>query len=247
MKPDIKIYPNLESLSQNAADQLLRLARQSTDQNDEFTIALAGGNTPRTLYQCLADKPYSNSMPWGKIRLFFGDERMVPPNNPASNYNMVNDALLKHISIDPLRVHRIQGELEPAAAAQAYELILKNFLQQNSSDSPIFDLVLLGLGADGHIASLFPDTDILDIKDSLAAAVHIQNLDSWRVSISLPMINNAKNVWIFVAGETKQDIVDRVFNHPSVIDPLPVERLSKETNITWFMDARAAHWLKQTL
>ena len=242
MKPDIRISADLNSLNLVVAEELLRLVRQDSHTDSDFSIALAGGNTPKKLYQLLAQKPFSNTMPWGELRLFFGDERIVPPTSHDSNYKMVDDNLIKKINIDPLRIHRIHGEMNPHAAADAYTQVLTNFLFIEN-DLPQFDLVLLGLGTDGHIASLFPDTDIIDDQTSIAAPVHINKPDSWRVSVTLPVINNAKNIWILVSGDTKQDMIDRVFNHPSVTDLLPIERLSKTSNITWFLDAKAAHWL----
>ena len=238
------IKPDREAVCLEAAKSFLRLAQQTVDQKGEFTVALSGGTTPKQFYQILAKAPYSGSIPWGKMRLFFCDERAVPPDHPDSNYAMANQHLLKHISIDPLHIHRIQAELPPEQAAAAYQTILKAFLALNEDKQPVFDLVLLGLGSDGHIASLFPETDILEVTDKSAAAVWVEKNKSWRISITFPVINCAENVWLMVTGEGKNDIVDRVFNYPSITNPLPVERLKPKNGVTWYLDQAAANWIR---
>ena len=238
------IKPDIEAVCMKAAEDILRLAQQCVADNGEFTIALAGGTTPKKLFQILAKPPYSTSIPWGKTHIFFGDERSVAPNHPDSNYAMANTQLFKHINIDPLRIHRIQSELEPQVAAEAYNTLLGAFLPLNKLNQPVFDLVLLGLGDDGHVASLFPGSDILEIIDKRAAAVWVESKNTWRISITLPAINSARNVWLLVTGESKCDIVDHVFKYPSVTHPLPIELLKPETGVTWYLDEAAAKWIK---
>lgn len=239
-----KILPDMEALCLEAARDLLRLIQQGIAERGEFHIFLAGGSTPQSFYKLLATSTYANAIPWNKLHLYFGDERNVPPDHPDSNYRMVNNALLKQISIDPMHLHRIQGELTADQAAAAYHNVLKNLVPKDANDQPQPDLVLLGLGPDGHIASLFPDTDILDKVDNHCAAVWVEKFKSWRISITYPVINNARNLWLLVAGDNKQDIVDRIFNHPSAVDPLPVERIAAQGQVTWFMDQAASKWLK---
>lgn len=238
------IKPDPDTLCLEAAKHFLRLAHQCVEQKGEFCVALAGGSTPKRFYQVLAQPPFSTSIPWGKMHIFFGDERAVPPDHPDSNYGMANRFLFKHISIDPLRVHRFQSELEPEDAARAYHTVVKAFLPSNENGLPVFDLILLGLGDDGHVASLFPGTDILDITDRCAAKVWVESKESWRLSITLPVINSAENVWLMVTGKNKNDIVDRVFNYPSITGPLPVERVNPKQGLTWYLDKAAANWVK---
>jgi len=239
-----RIVPNIETLCLEAARELLRLIQQGLDERGEYHLFLAGGSTPQSFYQLLATAPYANAIPWGKLHLYFGDERNVPPDHPDSNYNMVNNALLKKINIDPMRVHRIHGELAAEQAASGYHTLIKSIVPRGVDNQPQADLVLLGLGTDGHIASLFPATNILDSVDSYAAAIKVEKLNSWRISITYPVINNARNLWLFVSGDGKQEIIDRVFNHPSAVYPLPVERINSRGNVTWFLDQAAAKWLK---
>jgi len=238
------IEPDIDAVCLKAAADIQRLVQQSVADNGEFTIALAGGTTPKKLFQILAKPPFSTSIPWGKTRIFFGDERSVDPTHIDSNYAMANKYLLSQISIDPLRVHRIQSELQPEDAAEAYNTALGAFLPLNNLNQPVFDLVLLGLGDDGHVASLFPGTDILNVTDKRAAAVWVESKNTWRISITMPAINSAHNVWLLVTGEGKSDIVDRVFKYPSVAKPLPVEMLKPQTGVTWYLDEAAAKWIK---
>jgi 6-phosphogluconolactonase len=245
MKNFKRILPDMDSLCYEAARDLLRLSHQAIDERGAFHIFLAGGSTPQSFYKLLASSSYANAIRWGKVHLYFGDERNVPPDHRDSNYNMVNNALLKKINIDPTHIHRIHGELAATQAAVAYNNVLNYRVPKDADDKIQPDLVLLGVGSDGHIASLFPGTDILNKDDSHCAAVWVEKLKSWRISITYPVINNARNLWFFVAGDAKEDIVDRIFNHPSVIDPLPVERIAAKGNITWFMDQAAAKWIKK--
>lgn len=238
------IKPDSDAVCIEAAKNFLRLAQQCVEQKGEFSVALAGGSTPKKFYQILSQPPYSTSIPWGKMRIFFGDERAVPPDHPDSNYGMANQNLFKKISIDPLRVHRIQSELPPEQAAEAYHTILSTFLASNDAGQPVIDLVLLGLGDDGHVASLFPGTDILDIEDKTAAAVWVEKKKSWRISMTLPVINSAEHIWMMVTGESKNDIVDRIFNYPSITDPLPVELVIPHNDVTWYLDEAAANWIR---
>ncbi len=238
------IKPDIDAVCLKAAEDLLRLAQQCVTNHGEFNIALAGGTTPKKLFQILAKPPYSTAIPWGKTRIFFGDERSVGPTHADSNYAMANKYLLSHISIDPLRVHRIQSELDPEEAAKAYNAVLGGYIPLNDLNQPIFDLVLLGLGDDGHVASLFPGTDVLTVTDKSAAAVWVESKNTWRISITLPVINSARNVWLLVTGENKCDIVEHVFKYPSVAHPLPVEMLQPQSGVTWYLDEAAAKWLK---
>lgn len=238
------VKPDIDIVCLKAAEDILRLAQQCVADNGEFTIALAGGTTPKRLFQVLAKPPFSNAIPWGKTHIFFGDERAVDPTHRDSNYAMARKYLLSKISIDPLRIHRIQAELEPKDAADAYNTILKALLPLNSDKRPVFDLVLLGLGDDGHVASLFPDTDILSVTDKHAAAVWVESKNTWRISITLPTINSARNVWLLVTGKGKCDIVDHIFKYPSVAKPLPVELLKPQAGLTWYLDEAAAKWIK---
>lgn len=243
MQPHKRILADMESLCLQAARDLVHLIRQGVDARDEFHLFLAGGSTPKSLYKLLATEPYSSSIPWGKVHLYFGDERNVAPDHPDSNFNMVNTALLGKVNIDPTHIHRIRGELDATEAASTYDTLLKNILPKDSDERLQPDLVLLGLGGDGHVASLFPGSAILDEADASCAATPVEKLKTWRISITYPLINNARDVWLFVAGDSKRAIVDRIFNHPSSSEPLPVERINARGRLTWYLDQAAASQL----
>lgn len=241
MKGFKRIAPTMDTLCQDAAQELLRLMHQTIDERRVFHLFLAGGSTPQRFYNLLATPIYAKAIPWGNVHLYFGDERHVAPDHSDSNFKMVNDSLLKKINIDPTHIHRIQGELDAADAADAYHQAINSLLPKDADNRPQADLILLGLGPDGHTASLFPDTDILDNTKAYCAAVWVSKFNTWRISITYPVINNARNLWFLVAGDNKQPIVNRIFNHPSTIDPLPVERISARGAVTWFMDQSAAN------
>ena len=240
-----RILPTMETLCQDAAKELLRLIHRSVEERDIFHLFLAGGSTPKSFYRLLATPLYANAIPWGKVHLYFGDERHVTPDHPDSNYKMVSDSLLTRINIDPTHVHRIQGELDADQAADSYHKIIDSLIPHDENGSPQPDLVILGLGADGHVASLFPETEILKNQQRYCATVWVEKQKSWRMSITYPVINNSRNLWFFVAGENKQEIVDRIFNHTTSSDPLPVEQIATQAATTWFMDQAAAKLLKQ--
>lgn len=238
------IKPDVNAVCIDAATHLISLAKQCIAARGEFTIALAGGSTPKSLFKVLSKPPYSTLVPWGKLRIFFGDERDVPPTHSDSNYGMANKYLFKYINIDPTRIHRIQSELGAETAAEAYHLALGANLPLNKNKKPVFDLILLGLGDDGHVASLFPGTDILNEQEKNAAAVWVESKKCWRTSITLPVINSAREVWLLVTGESKHNIIDRIFNYPSGFDALPVELVKPDKGVTWYLDEAAASWLK---
>lgn len=242
MSVDKKVLTDINEVCYSMASQLLRVANDAIDDRGEFNIFLSGGSTPRQLYKLLASPNYSNLLPWGKMHIFFGDERCVPTDHPDSNYKMANEALFKYVNLDPTHIHRIPSEYSPVEAAKNYHITLKALLPKDSEGNVIADLILLGLGEDGHTASLFPDTEILDVKDENAAAIYIEKIDTWRISITYPVINNARNIWFMVTGANKQKIVDRIFYHPSETDPLPVERIKPKGDVVWYLDRDASSW-----
>lgn len=236
------IAADIDALSTIVADEWVAQARQAIDSNGRFYTALAGGRTPRRLYETLASPPFARRVAWEHVHVFFGDERCVPPDHTESNYALARDALLARVAIPPAQIHRIKGELPPEEAAAEYALELAQ-LPQTVEGIPRFDLVLLGLGADGHVASLFPASPALDERRRVAMPVLYAPKDQperWRISLTLPVLNAARHLFVLVSGEEKAAIVHQVFSPPTSAPPLPAELLRPNGDIDWYMDAGAA-------
>jgi 6-phosphogluconolactonase len=181
MRPEIYHYSDIKEMGQAAAELMSQLAAECINKRGIFTVALSGGSTPRTLYELLAQAPYLNTMPWAHVYLFWGDERYVPADHPDSNFAMASRSLIKHVPIPKQNVHRILTEhFLPEEAAEVYENTLRDLFQSFASLSedglPVFDLILLGLGKDGHTASLFPDSPVLEEQERWVVATPIPNL-----------------------------------------------------------------------
>jgi len=204
-------FDSRDGLTVKAATVIAEAMQSAVDQRDRFLIALSGGSTPRPVYERLASEPYGDGLPWDRTQMYFGDERMVPPDNEESNYRMVCEALLDRISIPPANIHRIEGEHQAGFAADQYDRSLARL-----GRPPQFDLILLGLGPDGHTASLFPGTGAADVVDRLAIPVHLSDSSEGaehaqdRVTMTLPVINSARHILFLVAGADKADALRRV-------------------------------------
>lgn len=234
MKAEQKILPDTSGLIKAAAEQFVTAARSAIAKRGVFYVALAGGSTPKGLYEKLATSPYIEQIDWNRVHLFFGDERCVPATHDDSNFKMARIAMLDHIPVPQENVHRMPTESGDAAeVAVRYAETMRSIMQ----DQP-FDLVLLGLGPDGHIASLFPDTPALDVTETLTASLFVEKFQSWRVTITYPVINAARQVIVFIAGEAKAEIVRDITTDQ--VQGLPVQRLNPQGEYFWFMDQAAA-------
>lgn len=234
MKAEQKILPDATSLITAAAEHFVSTARSAIAKRGVFYVALAGGSTPKGLYEKLATSPYIEQIDWARVHLFFGDERCVPATHDDSNFKMARQAMIDLIPIPAENVHRMPTESGDAAdVAVRYADTMKMIM-----DGAPFDLVLLGLGPDGHIASLFPDTPALEVTDTLTASLYVEKFDSWRVTITYPVINAARQVIVFIAGEAKAAIVNDITTN--AVSGLPVQRLAPENDYYWFMDKAAA-------
>lgn len=234
MKAEQKILPDATSLITAAAEHFVSTARSAIAKRGVFYVALAGGSTPKGLYEKLATSPYIEQIDWARVHLFFGDERCVPATHDDSNFKMARQAMIDLIPIPAENVHRMPTESGDAAdVAVRYADTMKTVM-----DGAPFDLVLLGLGPDGHIASLFPETPALEVTDTLTASLYVEKFDSWRVTITYPVINAARQVIVFIAGEAKAAIVKDITS--DAVSGLPVQRLAPENDYYWFMDKAAA-------
>lgn len=240
-----RIFTSNEALIQASATCLRDRVIESINDHGSFHLALAGGSSPKTLYQLLATSAFTESIDWDKVHIYFGDERCVAPEHADSNYRMAKESLLDHVPIPATQIYRMEGEKDPAEAASAYASLLKQHLPHADNGAPEFDLVLLGLGADGHTASLFPDTDILDKTDTPVAAVYVDKLECWRISLTLPIINQARYVMLLVAGAQKADIIRHLWHHIEGAALLPVQQVKPAGELLWMLDSEAARYLSQ--
>jgi 6-phosphogluconolactonase len=240
------VLPTPEALAEDAAQRFARAARDAVRSHGEFVVALSGGATPRGLYARLAAPPYASTVPWSGVQVLWGDERCVAPDQAASNYRMVREALLDHVPIRAKNVHRMHGEDVPALAAQAYEGTLRTVLRTPSGpprEAPggRIDLVLLGLGDDGHTASLFPGAVDVPGDESWAVARYHGPSSLWRITLTPAVINAAVEVLFLIAGEGKAAIVRRVLEGPRRPQELPAQLIAPVSGRAfWLLDAAAA-------
>jgi len=238
---ELHVYPDAATLARAAADTFARTADVAIAQRGAFHVALSGGNTPRAAYELLAEEPLRDEIPWNSVFVYFGDERCVPPSDAQSNYRMAEEAFLRKVPIAQTNVHRIAGEVDPGHAANEYASLLR----ADFGNVPQFDLVMLGLGPDGHTASLFPGTAPETDSDSLVRAVYAPSQQMWRVTITPKVINSAHNVVFAVEGVEKAQILAAIFEGP--IDPVkyPAQIVHPSSGrLIWLVDESAAAMLK---
>jgi 6-phosphogluconolactonase len=208
MGVEIKIVPDNAALAQAAAQEFHHLAEAAVRERGRFCVALAGGNTPRAIYSLLASE--HRQLPWDSIHIFFGDERHVPPDHPDSNFRMASESLLSKVPILQKNVHRIRAELDAEAAAEQYDQELREFFQLIDHDWPRFDLILLGLGDDGHTASLFPGSKALTEMSRRVVANWVEKLQTFRITLTYPVLNHGAEVMFLVSGASKAQILSQV-------------------------------------
>ncbi len=238
--PDLRIVRDLEELERAAAGELARLARPSGPKRP-FAVALSGGTTPRGMYARLAQDPYRGLVPWQALHAFWGDERHVPPDHPDSNYRMASEALLSKVPVPAANVHRIPAENTDAAAAAAdYEATLRAFFRLRDGEAPRFDLVLLGIGADGHVASLFPGSDALRERARLVAAPWVGPLQARRITVTPPVIASAAVIMVLAAGEQKAPALRQLLSGGGTVDDCPAVFLREARGRVVIVADRAA-------
>jgi 6-phosphogluconolactonase len=234
---EIIVCRDVVELSRQSAERFSQLAIESVKAAGRITVALSGGSTPKHLYSLLASSDYSNQIPWKNVELFWGDERCVPPDHLESNFRMVQEALLSKIKIPLENVHRLRGEQEPQAAAADYDKELQRLFGLSSGALPRFDLILLGIGEDGHTASLFPGSDALNATN-LVVAPFVAKLNSYRLTLALPVLNNAANVWFLIMGASKADAVKEALSASSDLPAARVQPVNGK--LTWYITQDAA-------
>ena len=243
---DIRIFDTPDDLYSAAADLFIKVGVASLQEKDSFTVALAGGSTPLPLYQQLATDQDADPLAWDKIHFFWGDERTVGPDHPDNNFRAGYQALLEPRGVPEGNIHRIQGELKPAEAAGSYE---RELLDRFDGPRPRFDLILLGMGDDGHTASLFPGTSIVSTpkKDgnTLVKAVQVPKLASWRITFTPYLINAASRVVFLVAGAAKAPTLKAVLEGPYLPVTYPAQLVQPtDGELIWLIDQDAASLLE---
>jgi 6-phosphogluconolactonase len=234
---NLRVAPDPAALARMAANTIQDLAHTAISQTGRFTIALSGGSTPKALFQLLASD-YQEKIGWKNTYVFWGDERCVPPDDADSNYKMARETLLDHVPLPASNVYRIKGELPPEEGAVQYEETLRGVF---NNQLPRLDLILLGMGDDGHTASLFLGTDVLNERQKWVIPNHVLTANqTWRITLTLPVINNAANVMFLVAGTGKAETLKRVLQGDYKPNELP-SQLIKPTdgNLIWAVDHAA--------
>lgn len=237
----IQIYHDSLSLQVAAADLFVKYGQTAINDHGWFTVALSGGSTPQQLYELLATEPFARQISWQQVRIFWGDERCVSPDDEQSNQRMARAALLDKVPLPTSNIFPIVVEESPEKAARDYEAQLRS---QFSGELPRFDLILLGLGPDGHTASLFPGTAAVSEQHRWTSPATPQGQALARITLTLPVINAAANIIFLVTGETKAAMVHQIIDKPPIQPPLPAQ-LVKPTagTLTWLLDKAAGQQL----
>lgn len=238
-KPILNVFEDVQELLTSLATLLTRSANEAIEEKGDFTFCLSGGNSPRRLYELLASEMFRYEVDWSKVFFFFGDERYVPLTSPDSNALMVKNTLFDPLGISKTHAFTVDTSLEPEAAAQDYHRRIKSHF----ANKPIqFDFILLGLGDDVHTASLFPYTNVLADKEPTVKAVFVEKLQTYRITLTAPLINQANKIAFLVYGEEKADAVAHALEDKKDFGKYPAQLIRPEHgSVYWFLDEKAAH------
>jgi 6-phosphogluconolactonase len=238
---EIKIFPDSPTLTKAVSEHFIQIGNHAILMYGRFVVAMAGGSTPEAAYLLLSTRPFASQIDWSRVHFFWGDERCVPPDHIESNFQMASEALINHISIPSSNIHRMEGEIEPTVAADRYQKKLEAFF----GSRPHFDLILLGLGTDGHTASLFPGTNAIHENVDWVVANYIKKLDTWRITLTPRILNQAHNIAFIVSGENKAIPLKAVLGGDYQPDVYP-SQIIRPTNgkLVWLIDKTAAKLLK---
>lgn len=236
------VEPDATALARRAARHFAEKAATAAKERGQVRIAISGGSTPKAAFSLLADpeQPFRAQMPWQKLELWWVDERCVPPDDADSNYRMTREAMLDLVPVRPEQIHRMEGELPPDEAAARYEAGLRSGFQLEGAEVPHFDLIALGMGPDGHTASLFPHTQALREMDRLVVANHVSAKDAWRITLTRPVINYGAEVFFLIGGADKAQILKEVLLGPNDPERLPSQLISPVSGILTLLLDRAA-------
>ncbi len=236
---EIMVVPDASALAQTAADYFVQAAEHYISETGRFTVVLSGGSTPKAMFALLSESPYREKNDWKNIYFFWGDERCVPPDHADSNYRMTNETLLSKVPVPPENIFRVLGEKAPAEAASDYAAKIRAFFPYE--DLPKFDLVFLGMGADGHTASLFPFTTALHADaNKIAVGNYVEKLNVHRVTLTVGVINNAKEIVFLIGGADKATALKEVLQGDFQPELYPSQLIQpEEGKVTWLLDEAA--------
>jgi 6-phosphogluconolactonase len=238
-----RISPTAAAVAQAAAQLFATAASDAVQARGRARIAISGGTTPKAMFALLADpaQPFLKQIPWDKLDLYWVDERSVPPTDADSNYRMTNEALLSKVPLRPENIHRMEGELEPEVAAARYESVIRNSFKLEGAETPTFDLILLGMGDDGHTASLFPHTEAINDLTDIVTANHVPQKDTWRITLTWPVINQGREVAFLIEGAAKAQVLHDVLLGPYQPDTYPSQIIRPASGrLTLLLDSAAA-------
>jgi len=236
---NVQILPDLEAISHEAASLFVNASRDSIVTRKKFAVAISGGSTPRRLYTLLGSSPYCDQVDWHKVHFFWADERCVPKEDEASNFKVAFDRLLSKVPVPDGNIHRIKGGEDPEKAARDYEADIRKFF--GASGLPVFDLVLLGMGEDGHTASLFPGSKSVEETARLAVVVYLDKPNWNRITLTLPVLNNAAQILFLVAGSSKAAVLSEILSDGEKKREFPAGRITPvQGKVTWLIDREAA-------
>lgn len=240
---NLRVFASLDELLANARTEWIERAQKALRARRRFTVALSGGSTPKRLYESLVDAP----LDWARVQVFFGDERCVPPEHADSNFHMAREAWLSKVPIPERNLHRFRTEdADPERVAKDYETQLQSFFKLRPGEVPTFDLCLMGMGADGHTASLFPGTTALSEEVRLAVSVWVESLGAWRVTLSAPVFNKARCAWFLAAGADKSAALTQVLEGTAPAEQYPARLIQPSAGeLLWWVDAAAAAQLSK--
>lgn len=245
---DLVVVADPDVLARKAADLFAEIAEDAIARAGRFTVVLSGGSTPKLLYALLATEPYHSRLPWRRTHVFWGDERCVPPEHPDSNFGVANATLLNRVPVPAVRLHRMEAEREDLdTAAREYEAeIARIFAVPPTGEPPAFDLILLGLGSDGHTASLFPHTEALGETRRWVVRNYIPTLHANRLTLTAPILNRGTRILFLVSGADKAPVLREVLEGPEHTERLPSQLIRPVTGrLLWLVDRAAASQLNE--
>ena len=243
MKHALHTYPGYQELIRAVADEIVARMNSAAKARGRASLVLSGGSTPKGVYELLGSVGYRSRIAWDKVHFFWGDERCVPPSSPESNFRMAQESLVAKIPIPAENVHRIAGEQRPTEAARAYEMEIQNFFSLEPGEFPAFDFILLGIGGDGHTASLFPGTTALHVTDRIVTEVYVEKIKAHRITMTFPTINNSRSICFVVEGKNKAVVLREIREDTGNAYPAQgVHPVAGE--LLWFVDSAAASELQ---